>query len=209
MAGSGVIAFFVGGWIVGATAAPGGSDVVAVTESSQSATATPTEISPANRTCATEDESRTYSDEIFTCTAVTGNELVWLPEAESKKLVAQKQEAAKAAANKAAKAKAAADKAAADKIIAEKAAAAKAAAEQLAAEKAAGDKLAAAQAAARQAAADEAARQAEVQAPAPAAPAAGYVHPGSFCSGGTGVSKTGKPMVCAPGSDGRMRWQGA
>ncbi|MGX1738581.1 hypothetical protein ACWIB8_05330 [Corynebacterium flavescens] len=47
------------------------------------------------------------------------------------------------------------------------------------------------------------------EAPAPAAPAAGTVHPGSFCSGGTGVSKKGVPMVCAPGSDGRNRWQSA
>jgi hypothetical protein len=39
---------------------------------------------------------------------------------------------------------------------------------------------------------------------------AGTVHPGSFCDPpGTGVSKKGKPMVCAPGSDGRNRWQGA
>jgi hypothetical protein len=38
----------------------------------------------------------------------------------------------------------------------------------------------------------------------------GTVHPGSFCDPpGTGVSKKGKPMVCAPGSDGRNRWQGA
>ncbi len=39
---------------------------------------------------------------------------------------------------------------------------------------------------------------------------AGTVHPGSFCDPpGIGVSKTGKAMVCAPGSDGRDRWQGA
>jgi hypothetical protein len=39
---------------------------------------------------------------------------------------------------------------------------------------------------------------------------AGTVHPGSFCDPpGSGVSKTGKAMVCAPGSDGRDRWQGA
>ncbi|MFJ4172126.1 DUF1524 domain-containing protein [Paenarthrobacter sp. NPDC089714] len=44
-------------------------------------------------------------------------------------------------------------------------------------------------------------------APAPAAPAGpNVVHPGAFCSGGTGVSSTGKPMVCAPAKDGRMRW---
>lgn len=49
-------------------------------------------------------------------------------------------------------------------------------------------------------------------APAPAPvdpPSVGTVHPGSFCTGGTGVSATGKPMVCAPASDGRLRWQSA
>lgn len=43
----------------------------------------------------------------------------------------------------------------------------------------------------------------------PPAPAGGTVHPGAYCSGGTGVSKTGKPMVCAPAKDGRNRWQSA
>lgn len=51
--------------------------------------------------------------------------------------------------------------------------------------------------------------EAPAPAPAPEAPAVGTVHPGSFCSGGTGVSKKGVPMVCAPGSDGRNRWQSA
>lgn len=37
----------------------------------------------------------------------------------------------------------------------------------------------------------------------------GTVHPGSFCSGGTGVTTKGTPMVCAEGSDGRMRWKSA
>jgi hypothetical protein len=109
--------------------------------------------------------------------------------------------------------KAAEDKAAADKAAAEAAAAAKAAADKVAAEKAAADQ-AAAQVAAEQAAAQQAAaQQAAKPAPAPAAPAVpaapGYVTPGAFCNGTTGVSKTGKPMVCAPASDGRMRWQGA
>ena len=36
-----------------------------------------------------------------------------------------------------------------------------------------------------------------------------YVHPGAYCSGGSGVSKRGVPMTCAPASDGRMRWQSA
>ncbi|MDL2075192.1 PASTA domain-containing protein [Streptomyces sp. GXMU-J15] len=40
---------------------------------------------------------------------------------------------------------------------------------------------------------------------------AGTVHPGAFCSpsGATGTSRTGKPMVCGPGSDGRDRWRSA
>lgn len=36
-----------------------------------------------------------------------------------------------------------------------------------------------------------------------------YVHPSAYCTGGSGVSKKGIPMTCAPGSDGRMRWQSA
>jgi endonuclease YncB( thermonuclease family) len=54
-------------------------------------------------------------------------------------------------------------------------------------------------------------------APAPApstpapnpAPSGNVVKPGAFCSGGTGVTSTGTPMVCAPGSDGRNRWKAA
>ena len=54
-------------------------------------------------------------------------------------------------------------------------------------------------------------------APAPApstpapnpAPSGNVVNPGAFCSGGTGVTSTGTPMVCAPGSDGRNRWRAA
>ncbi|GGH96362.1 PASTA domain-containing protein [Arthrobacter liuii] len=109
--------------------------------------------------------------------------------------------------------KAAAEKAAADKVAAEKAAADKAAADQAAAAKAASDQ-AARDAAARQAAEQAAARQAAQQAaqapaPAPAPVVPNYVSPGAFCSGGTGISKTGKPMVCARATDGRLRWQGA
>ena len=78
----------------------------------------------------------------------------------------------------------------------------------LAAEKAATQQAAAEQAEAQRSAAEKAAEQTPVQeAPPPAAPAPAYVHPGAFCTGGTGVSMTGKPMVCAPGSDGRLRWQ--
>jgi len=46
--------------------------------------------------------------------------------------------------------------------------------------------------------------------PAPnPAPSGNVVKPGAFCSGGTGVTSTGTPMVCAPGSDGRNRWKAA
>lgn len=64
-----------------------------------------------------------------------------------------------------------------------------------------------------------AAAQQQAVAPAPAeepdytgggdAGTGNYVHPGSFCDGGTGVSKNGVPMVCAPGPDGRNRRQSA
>lgn len=42
-------------------------------------------------------------------------------------------------------------------------------------------------------------------------PSAGTVHPGSFCAtpGATGVTTTGKAMVCGVGSDGRDRWKSA
>lgn len=45
--------------------------------------------------------------------------------------------------------------------------------------------------------------------PAPAQQSGGTVHGGSFCStpGATGVTTKGTPMVCAPGKDGRDRWQ--
>lgn len=56
-------------------------------------------------------------------------------------------------------------------------------------------------------------RPAPAPAPKPAyeppATGGGFVHPGAFCSGGTGVSKTGKAMVCAPGADGKNRWRSA
>jgi len=39
----------------------------------------------------------------------------------------------------------------------------------------------------------------------------GTAHPGSYCStpGAVGVTVNGTPMVCAPGSDGKDRWQSA
>ncbi len=47
--------------------------------------------------------------------------------------------------------------------------------------------------------------------PAPPQQSGGTVHPGSFCDtpGETGVTTKGTAMVCAPGSDGRDRWQSA
>lgn len=44
--------------------------------------------------------------------------------------------------------------------------------------------------------------------PAPA-PQSNVVHPGAFCSGGTGITTKGTLMVCAPGSDGKNRWRSA
>ncbi|MEV4634672.1 DUF2510 domain-containing protein [Rhodococcus coprophilus] len=45
--------------------------------------------------------------------------------------------------------------------------------------------------------------------PAPPEQSGGTLHPGSFCStpGAVGITVKGVPMVCAPGSDGRDRWQ--
>jgi len=205
VAASGVVAFIVGAGVAAAGAAPGGvPDKTALAATSQSATATPTATSPAKSSCLTSDETRKYNDELFICTMGSDQRLVWLAESESKRVVALK-----AAADKAAADKAAADKAAADKAAADKAAADKAAADKAAADKAAADK-AAAQIAADKAAADKAARAPVAPvAPAAPAPAAGYVSPGAFCSGGTGVSKTGKAMICAPASDGRLRWRSA
>lgn len=57
-----------------------------------------------------------------------------------------------------------------------------------------------------------AAPQAPPAAPAPAPPTANVVHPGAYCSsaGATGVTKTGKSMVCKTTStDSRLRWRAA
>ena len=43
----------------------------------------------------------------------------------------------------------------------------------------------------------------------PTASGPAVVNPGSYCSGGTGVTKKGTPMVCAPAKDGEMRWKSA
>ncbi len=48
--------------------------------------------------------------------------------------------------------------------------------------------------------------------PPPPPAVAGSVHPGAFCSGGgaTGVTNTGKPMVCkTSATDDRLRWRAA
>ncbi|MCU1549017.1 MAG: excalibur calcium-binding protein, partial [Arthrobacter sp.] len=68
--GAGVVAFLVGGGIVGATAAPSDSVNKAglVVAPSESASPTPTESNPANSACPSADQSRTYRDEVFICT---------------------------------------------------------------------------------------------------------------------------------------------
>jgi hypothetical protein len=167
------------GGVVAAGAAPStdASKAALVTEqeTTATATATPTETNPSQTTCSTVDESQTYNSETFICTEGTDGQLVWLAEAESRKVVEAREAKAKAAAAKIAADKAAAQKAAAkaaaDKLAAEKAAA-KAAADRLAAEKLAAqeaaalkaaEKAAADQAAAAQAAADRAAQEAAAQ----------------------------------------------
>lgn len=185
---AGILLFMLGG-VVAAGAAPAGADAskaALVTEQKATATATPAETNPAQTTCGTVDESRTYNGEIFICTEGSDAQLVWLSETDSRKAVEAREAKAKAAAAKVpsdkATAQKAAAKAAADKLAAEKAAA-KAAADKLAAEKAAvqeaaarkaAEKAAADQAAAAQAAADRAAQLAAQQAAVPAAPASVY-----------------------------------
>jgi len=192
----GLVITLVGGAVNGPAAATpaDAKNVAAVAELTATPTPTATEASPALTECVDEESTRQYQDEIFVCTVNDTDDLVWMEKTASEKLVADR------AAEKAAAKKAAAEKAAAEKAAAKKAAAKKAAAKKKAAEKAAAEEAAAAEAAAEQAAAEEAAAEQAQQAPV-------YVHPGAFCSGGVGVSKTGKPMVCAPASDGRNRWQ--
>lgn len=201
---SGLIVTIAGGAAAGPAPAPPKNQVVAVAETTAASMPTPTppatETSPSLSPCTTKAATKQYQEQDFVCTLARNGKLVWLEKAASKKLVAD------LAAEKTAADKATADKAAAQRVAAEKAAAEQAEAQRVAAEKAAAE-----QAEAQRVAAEKAAEQAHVQpAPvqeAPLAPAPAYVHPGAFCSGGTGVSKTGKPMVCAPGSDGRLRWQ--
>lgn len=140
----------------------------------------------------------------FVCAEDENQKFVWMEQHVADKLKADRLAAAEQAESE----RVAAEEAAEQQRLADEAAAA-AESQRLAQEQSA--------AAEAQRMAEEQARQQYVQpAPAPApAPApepapvpAGpnVVHPGAFCSGGVGVSKTGKPMVCAPASDGRMRW---
>ena len=176
---AGFVALIVGFGVVGATAAPGGgSDKASLASTSKqsataTATATPTATNPANSACLTAAETRKYNDQTLICTMGSNQRLVWMTEADSKRVVAEKAAADKAAADKAAAEKAAAEKAAAEKAAAEKAAADKAAADQAAAQLAA-EQAAAQKAAADQAAAQQAAKPAPAPAPAAPAPAAAY-----------------------------------
>ena len=186
------------------------------TVSSATATPTATPTSTATRTAtptptASSSTAGAGQAAVFICTEDDKGKLVWMDEESSTKIVAERKEAAeKEASDK----KAAEEAAAAEqKRIADEQAAAEA--QRVADEKAAADAEA-------QRVADEQARQQQYVAPAPApaapapvapapAPAPGAVHPGSFCSpgGAAGATSKGTPMVCAPGSDGRLRWRSA
>jgi hypothetical protein len=172
---SGFVALILGAGVVGATADPRvDTDKAALVSpvQQQSATATPTPTptptatNPANSICSTAAATQKNNRQTLICTMGADQHLVWMTEADSKRVLAEKAAADKAVAEKAAAEKAAAEKAAAEKAAAEKAAADKAAADKAVADQAA--QAAAAQAAAEQAARDAAARQAV---PAPAAPA--------------------------------------
>lgn len=144
----------------------------ALVASQESATATPTATNPANSACLTASETRKYNDDLFVCTMGYDQRLVWLSEAESKRVVDLK----------AAEVKAAADKVLADKAAAEKVAADKAAADRAAAEKVAADKAAADKAAADKAAAEKAARYVPPAPVAPAVPAPPAAAPFANCT---------------------------
>lgn len=156
--------------VISATACGGQSAAsigasIASESASATATPTPTPTAPASLACVTENATEKYAPKLFICTKTDAGKLMWLEQAESKRVT----EARAAAAAKAAADQAAAEKAAADKAAQE--AAAKAAAEQAAAE--AARQEAAAAEAARQQQAAAAAAQAQAQVPVqPAAPAA-------------------------------------
>lgn len=178
---AGFAVFILGAGVVGATAAPrvDADKATLVSPVKESATVTPTPTptptptatNPANSICSTAAATQKYNNQTLICTMGADHHLVWMTEADSKRVLAEKAAAEKAAAEKAAAEQAAAEKAAAEKAAAEKAAADQAAAEKAAADKAVADQ--AAQAAAAQAAAEQAARDAAARqvAPAPAAPA--------------------------------------
>jgi hypothetical protein len=166
--GSGIVVFILGGSVLAATASStGGQAESALVEVSATATATPTATNPSKTACVTADETKAYNGDLFVCTMGADQRLVWLPEAESKVIVA------KAAANKVA-----ADKAAADKAAADKAAADKAAADRAAADKIAADQLEAQQAAAAQ----QTARNLPAAPVAPAVPAVPAAAPYANCT---------------------------
>lgn len=176
---SGFVALILGAGVVGATAAPRvetdkATLVSPVEQRSATATPTPTPTAtnPANTTCTTAAETRKYTSQTLICTAGSDQRLVWMTEADSKRVLAEKAAAEQAAAEKIAAEKAAAEQAAAAQAAAEKAAADKAAADHAAAQQAAAEQAAAAQAAAAQAAAEQAARDAAARQAAPVAPAA-------------------------------------
>jgi len=165
--GSGIVVFILGGSVLAATASStGGQTESALVEVSATATPTPTATNPAKTACLTADETKTFNGALLVCTMGADQRLVWLPEAESKVIVA-KAAADKVAADKAAADKVAAEKAAADKAAADRAAADKVTADKVAAEKIAADKVAAQQAAAAQ----QSARTVPVAPVAPAVPA--------------------------------------
>ncbi|MFD0046179.1 excalibur calcium-binding domain-containing protein [Pseudarthrobacter scleromae] len=175
---AGFAAFILGAGVVGANAAPrmdtDKATLVSPVQETVTATPTPTPTAtnPANSTCTTAAATRTYNSQTLTCTVGTDQRLVWMTEADSKRVLAEKAAAEQAAAEKIAAEKAAAEQAAAAQAAAEKAAADKAAADQAAAQQAAAEQAAAAQAAAAQAAAEQAARDAAARQAAPVAPAA-------------------------------------
>ncbi|WP_445154923.1 excalibur calcium-binding domain-containing protein [Arthrobacter sp. Hor0625] len=171
VAGLGVVALFAGGGVVGATAAPSApvankSALLAspAATPADTPTPTPTATNPVRTACFSAAATQAYQGAALVCTKDADGELLWLPEAESKRIV-------KAAADKeAAEKKAAADKAAAEKAAAEK----KAAERKAAQEKAAADKAAANAAAAEAARLSPPAPPVQVAPVAPAAPAAVY-----------------------------------
>ncbi len=143
---------------------------------SPKATPTATPNAPASSACISENATEKYAPKVFVCTKTDAGKLMWMEQAESKRITdARAAAAAKAAAEQAAAQKAAAEKAAADNAALE--AAAKAAADQAAADAARQEAAAAEAARQQQAAAAAAAAQAQAQAQAqvpvrPAAPAA-------------------------------------